>query len=177
MRYVLILALLLIATISQAAEPQIIIEYPKPDIDLKIIAGMIEVIRNETGLSNYSPPPIVVDWKVPLPYLGGLQFPTEDNPTNRLQISVPPRVIDINEKMTKGFLYYVIGHEMLHDAFMQMGYAAENKFSHHCERNYREILEKVVDHILTVFRTSYDLKNRTIRRLPIQCVREGGKIN
>lgn len=155
------------------------IELAPPPIDMKIVNEIWELAQEITGHKEFAPPPIVLDWEVPMPFLGGYQFPTPESQNTREQVSIPPRLIDMNEKVSPGYVYYAIGHELLHYIFKHSGYPIDEKDpqhgSHHCLPEYQKANEKILDYVMTKF-YSPNLKIMAMGRLLAQCIREGGSI-
>jgi hypothetical protein len=159
-KHVLFIVLLSIVCSANAGPSRpgdiLVIENPPPPIDLEVVNRLWHYIKKAINApADLPPPPIVMDWKVPIMARMGTQYPDENEPNLRFQISIAPRTVDMWEPE---MVLYGIGHELVHYVFI----LRENnwdttkrtyvvKLKHHCDREFKAITRGVADKLWNVW--------------------------
>ena len=150
------------------------INLTQPPIDLEMVHRIWLILKRETAAgANVPYPPIVLDWEVPKIAMMGTQYPTQEFPDNRLQISLAPRTIDLLDHQ---MLLFGIGHELTHYLFI----LRENEWDpnkkyylvkrlHHCDAEFQRIMRLLID---TIWNTYHDdaMRNRLANEPRRSCV-------
>jgi len=159
-KHTLFVVLFTIVCSANAATPVpgdiLTIENPSPPVDLKVVNRLWHYIKDVTGAPKDLPPPsITLDWEVPIRAAMGTQFPTEEEPNVRLQISIAPRTIDT---WPREMVEYGIGHELVHYVFILQENnwdATKSTFSvkrkHHCDPEFKAITRGVADQLWAIW--------------------------
>jgi hypothetical protein len=131
------------------------IELTEPPIDYYMVDRIWTMLKRETGApSDLLPPPLVLDWNMPQLAKMAFQYPTNEYPDNRIQISVAPRTIDL---WSRDVVSWGVGHEYLHYLWIleengwRMSGTFETKRKHHCNGDFMAITNKVADLIWSVY--------------------------
>ena len=135
------------------------VEQTPPPIDFQSINRIWKWLTSEIGApADFPPPPLALDWEVPLFAKMGFQYPTEEYPNTRLQISIAPRTIDMESPK---MLLFGIGHELAHYLFLLRDNdynLAKHVFApgkpHHCDLAFMEITRGVADLIWSMHHDS-----------------------
>ena len=162
-------------TQSVAEVPQLRgIELTQPPIDFEMIHRIWVMLKKETGAPSTLPyPPIVLDWEVPKIALMGMQYPTKEEPGNRLQISLAPRTLD---QMKDQEIMFGIGHELTHYLFLMrtnrwdyQKKAFEPGTPHHCDPEFQRIMRLIIAKIWDTYHDDV-MRNRLINEPRRSCV-------
>lgn len=121
--------------------------------DQKLDMAMLQVvwsfIKAETGGPPEFPmPPLVVDASLPTNARMVFQYPSEDQPNNKLMVSVSPRTLT---QWSRAMVSWAAGHELTHYAFLMRdnGWVQqekyENKTKHHCNPAFIKLTSGIAD--------------------------------
>lgn len=150
------LIILLLAGFNVCSAGEIKIENPPLPIDLQLADRMWVYIKQQTGAPATVPAPIItMDWEVPIMARMGTQYPTLEDATVRLQISIAPRTVDM---WPPEMVMYGLAHEMAHYALIlkendwdatKKVYTVKRK--HHCDPEFKAITRGVADQLWNVW--------------------------
>lgn len=152
-------------TPSQAIVDQVYnipeIELTPPPIDYYALNRIWGRLVKELNVpSHVIPPPIVLDWDVPIQARMGFQWPSKKYPNYRMQISVAPRTIDL---WNDALVSFGIGHELLHYILImrENGYNTKNKvfentLFHHCNEEFKRLQKVIAETIWNIYHSSSD---------------------
>jgi len=121
--------------------------------DQKLDMGMLQVVwafikAATNGPADFPMPPLVVDASLPTNARMVFQYPSEDQPDNKLMVSVSPRTLT---QWSRAMVSWAAGHELTHYAFLmrdngwvqQQKY--ENKTKHHCNPEFIRLTSNIAD--------------------------------
>ena len=152
------------------------IEISQPPINLQYVNWIWERLKKEIGApDDLLPPPIAIDWEVPIYARMGTQYPTKEFPDYRMQISIAPRTID-SEPDT--MVLFGIGHELVHYLFImrENNYEIKETYTvelmHHCNMEFQDYNRIVIDVIWNIYHMS---KARMNDELVKSCSNHGGQ--
>ena len=152
------------------------IEISQPPIDLQHVNWIWERLKKEIGAPNdLPPPPIVLDWEVPIYARMGTQYPSKEFPTYRMQISIAPRTIDTESDT---MILFGIGHELVHYLFIMRENDYEIKeiytveLMHHCNMEFQDYNRIVIDVIWNIYHMA---KHRMNDEIVKSCSNHGGQ--
>ena len=142
------------------------IELLPPPIDLNDVNRIWKKLKKEIGAPDDLPAPIItLDWEVPIYARMGTQYPTEEFPNNRLQISIAPRTIDSEPDY---MVLFGIGHEMVHYLFIlrENGYKIQKLYvvelHHHCNPEFQDFTRVVIDEVWNIYHVNKNIMNDEI---------------
>lgn len=177
-KYILLIILLSVNYFTHAETPQpddiTSIENPSPPFDFDVINRLWHYIKKSTNApATLPPPPITLDWNVPIIVAMGTQYPTEEQPNTRLQISIAPRIVDT---WKKEMVLYGIGHELIHYVFLLRDNDWDTtkpwfivKRKHHCDREFKMISKGIADQLWTIWHDIV-LKLKMYQEINTSCI-------
>jgi hypothetical protein len=120
-----------------------------PSFDMSMTEKIWVFIKQETHApEDLALPPILFDEKIPSQARMLFQFPSEDAPNNRLQISIGNASTRWwNQEM----MLWALGHELTHYAFLMQENQWESKntyinnIRHHCNFEFMRITRDIVE--------------------------------
>jgi len=178
MMFLAIIVLSFMIIISEYVEETKIteIEISQPPINLQHVNWIWERLKKDIGApDDLLPPPIVLDWEVPIYARMGTQYPTKEFPDYRMQISIAPRTID-SESDT--MVLFGIGHELVHYLFImrENDYEIREIYTvelrHHCNQEFQDYTRVVIDVIWNIYHMNKSIMNDEIVK---SCSNHGGQ--
>jgi len=142
------------------AGPQIeqIVVPPVP-IDLELVNRLWEYGKKRVGApDDLPPPPITLDWEVPRIARMAMQYPTVQEPNYPIQISIAPRVVDMEDRL---LVTWAIGHEITHYLFLMREFDWNHKQAtynptrkHHCDPEFKDITKGMGEVLWNVYHST-----------------------
>lgn len=152
------------------------IEISQPPIDLVDVNRVWFRLKREMGAPvDLPPPPIAIDWEVPIIAKMGTQYPSKEFPEYRMQISIAPRTIDSE---SDEMILFGIGHELVHYLFImrENDYKIQEIYKvellHHCNMEFQDFTRIVIDEIWNIYHMNKNLMNNEIVK---SCSNFGGQ--
>lgn len=167
------LAMLVLVSTVHAQTAITGIELTAPPIDFGDVNRIWERLKKDVGAPmDFPPPPIVLDWEVPIIARMGFQYPSKDFPDSRLQISVAPRTLDM---MEREIIVWALGHELAHYLFLlrENNYDLTKKVftanrKHHCDPEYKKVTQGVADEMWNIYHSDV-LRNKMYNEVMMAC--------
>jgi hypothetical protein len=141
------------------------------ELDWRVINQEWQFIKQETGAPGDLPmPPIIFSTDMPAAARMMFQYPTEENPQDRMIILINPRTMqDYDREM----INWGVGHELTHYAMLLQ----ENNWDlekttysqnirHHCNPKFMRITREVADLIYNIYhdeRAKYQMYHQVQR--------------
>ena len=137
------------------------IAYATDDLDWLIINRVWTFVKTQTGAPADLPmPPIFVSADMPAAARMMFQYPTRENPQDRMVIMINPTTL---ETYDRDMIDWGLGHELTHYAMILQ----ENNWDltretynqtilHHCNREFMRITRQIADLIYSVYHDERD---------------------
>ena len=141
------------------------------ELDWYVINQEWKFIKEQTGAPADLPmPPIIVEKDMPAAARMMFQYPTAENPQDRMIIMINPRTL---EDYDREMIDWGLGHELTHYAMILQ----ENNWDltretynqeirHHCNRTFMRITREVADLIYSIYhdeRAKYQMYHQVQR--------------